>query len=317
MPHRIAGCGGSEQFPSDQARFLPEPPAIICYIHPLGVQYSRCSLVHSPATALHTEAQLSSSHCAMAPAPVSAALLLLAASAAAAQQDTLSSGSFSFNFSTTIRGSKLEQPARLAVIAHLNSTVQSRQGDPLKLGALLLESIRFNQTEVCSPRPSSPALYRLQALTQLVTAPSAAAPPSACTVCGAGESPCGQVAHALLQAQAVLRSFGEAVAAVNSTSQDAYKNYTQLGRAAAYATLLADSSATGSMNERMNGTLRPPTVRRSDILRFPGAQQRLQPHTCSKCSPAACSTSPVSHLFLPLRGVRCVRQYHPVSQSWP
>ncbi len=94
MPHRIAGCGGSEQFPSDQARFLPEPPAVICYIHRLGVQYSRCSLVHSPATALHIAAQLQPPHCAMASAPVSAALLLLAASAAAAQQGTLSSGSF-------------------------------------------------------------------------------------------------------------------------------------------------------------------------------------------------------------------------------
>jgi hypothetical protein len=249
----------------------------------------------------------------MASTPVIAALFLLAASVAAAQQDTLRSGNFSFNFSNTRWGGELQQPARLAVIAKLNSTVQSRQGDPLKLGALLLESIRFNQTEVCSSRPSSPALCCLQALTQLVTAPFAAASPSACTECGAGESSRGQVAHALLQAQAVLRSFGEAVAAVNSTSQDADMNYTQLGRAAAYATLLADCSATEST---MNGTLKPPTVRRSDILRFPGAQQRLQPQTFSKCWLAACLTFPVSHLSLPLRGVRCVRQYHSVSQSW-
>jgi hypothetical protein len=100
----------------------------------------------------------------MASAPVIAVLFLLAASAAAAQQDTLSSGTFSFNFSDTKWGGELEQPARLAVISKLNSTVQSQQGDPLKLGALLLESIRFNQTEVCSSRPSSPALCCLQAI---------------------------------------------------------------------------------------------------------------------------------------------------------
>jgi len=250
----------------------------------------------------------------MASAPVSAALLLLAASAAAAQQGTLSSGSFSFNFSNTKWGSKLEQPAQLAVIANLNSTVQSRQGDPLKLGALLLESIRFNQTEVCSPRPSSPALYCLQALTQLVTAPSAAASPSACTVCGAGESSRGQVAHALLQAQAVLRSFGEAVAAVNSTSQDAYKNYTQLGRAAAYATLLADSSATGSMNERMNGTLRPPTVRRSDILRFPSAQQH---HSVPLCTTTSTTLHHYQYHSAPLPVPLCFSALGPRNASHP
>ena len=126
----------------------------------------------------------------MACAPVTAVLLLLAATAAVAQQDTLRSGNFSFNFSNTRWGGVLEQPARLAVIDSLNSTVQSRQGDPLKLGALLLESIRFNQTEVCSPRPSwTPALCCLQALTRLATAPYALAAPIACTDCGAGGHP--------------------------------------------------------------------------------------------------------------------------------
>ena len=45
----------------------------------------------------------------------------------------------------------MEQTQRLFVIGALNSTVQGMQDDPLKLGSILLQSIKYNQTEVSSP----------------------------------------------------------------------------------------------------------------------------------------------------------------------
>ena len=75
-------------------------------------------------------------------------LAALAGALAAGQEAGLPSANFTFDFAGTRWGRPLDQPQRLAVIADLNDTVQSLQADPLKLGAILLESIRLNQTEV-------------------------------------------------------------------------------------------------------------------------------------------------------------------------
>ncbi|KAK9821456.1 hypothetical protein WJX81_002199 [Elliptochloris bilobata] len=70
----------------------------------------------------------------------------------------------------------------------------------------------------------------------------------------------------LNQTEAVLRSFGEAVAAVNSSDPGSAGKYQQLGKVAAYTTWLADPDA---VNSTFDGTVRPPAVQRSDIIKFP------------------------------------------------
>ncbi len=79
------------------------------------------------------------------------ACTLVLASFAAAQNDDSSQDekeSFSFDFFAMPWSTPIRQPQRLSVIANLNSTVQGMQDDPLKLGAILLQSIIYNQTEV-------------------------------------------------------------------------------------------------------------------------------------------------------------------------
>ena len=87
--------------------------------------------------------------------PLHILLAALAAALAAGQEAAIPAGNFTFDFGGTPWSAPLEQPQRLAAIAGLNSTVQSLQADPLKLGAILLESIRLNQTEV-HPTPTLP-----------------------------------------------------------------------------------------------------------------------------------------------------------------
>ena len=78
-------------------------------------------------------------------------------------------------------------------------------------------------------------------------------------------------------AQAVLRSFGEAVAAVNSSDPGSLVKLEQLGKVAAYTTWLADPDAVAST---FNGTVRPPAVPRSDIIKFAGAAaSEAAPHS--------------------------------------
>ena len=77
------------------------------------------------------------------------ACVLTLASHQAAALESLSSAptaNYRFNFFAEPWSAPLEDPYKLASIADLNSTVQSLQADPLKLGAVLLKSIQFNQT---------------------------------------------------------------------------------------------------------------------------------------------------------------------------
>lgn len=86
-----------------------------------------------------------------------------------------------------------------------------------------------------------------------------------------------QLTQVLAPAQAVLRSFGEAVAAVNSSDPGSLYKLEQLGKVAAYTTWLADPDAVAST---FNGTVRPPLVPRSDIIQFAGAPaSKAAPHT--------------------------------------
>ena len=87
-----------------------------------------------------------------------------------------------------------------------------------------------------------------------------------CSAKPSGEATAFTQVHA--RAQAVLRSFGEAVAAVNSSDRGALFKLEQLGKVAAYTTWLADPDAVAST---FNGTVRPPAVPRSDIVKFAGA----------------------------------------------
>ena len=86
-----------------------------------------------------------------------------------------------------------------------------------------------------------------------------------------------QLTQVLAPAQAVLRSFGEAVAAVNSSDPGSLFKLEQLGKVAAYTTWLADPDAVAST---FNGTVRPPAVPRSDIIKFAGAAAlKTAPHS--------------------------------------
>ena len=86
----------------------------------------------------------------------------------------------------------------------------------------------------------------------------------------------------LAPAQAVLRSFGEAVAAVNSSDRGSLYKLEQLGKVAAYTTWLADPDAVSST---FNGTVRPPAVQRSEILNFSGAPaSQTAPSSLAHCS---------------------------------
>lgn len=77
-----------------------------------------------------------------------AGVLTLASYQAAALENlsTAPTANYRFNFFAEPWSAPLDDPYKLASIAHLNSTVQSLQADPLKLGAVLLKSIQFNQT---------------------------------------------------------------------------------------------------------------------------------------------------------------------------
>ena len=77
------------------------------------------------------------------------ACVLILASHLAAALESLSSApteNYRFNFFAEPWIAPLEDQEKLAGIADLKSTVQSLQADPLKLGAVLLKSIQFNQT---------------------------------------------------------------------------------------------------------------------------------------------------------------------------
>lgn len=79
-------------------------------------------------------------------------LAALVAAVVAGQEADIPSANFTFDFAGTRWSAPLEQPQRLAVIAGINNTVQSLQADALKLGAILLQSMLRNQTEVL-PKP--------------------------------------------------------------------------------------------------------------------------------------------------------------------
>lgn len=65
----------------------------------------------------------------------------------------------------------------------------------------------------------------------------------------------------------MLRSFGEAVAAVNSSDLGSLYKLEQLGKVAAYTTWLADPAAVSST---FNGTVSQPAVKSTEIISFPG-----------------------------------------------